>query len=55
MRNDGKNFGFVESTYIPNQLIIANNLTDKLQIEGLAVLEFNKERQANSWKMITII
>ncbi|MBI9042809.1 hypothetical protein [Lutibacter sp.] len=51
---NGKDFGFIEDVFIPPQLILANNLIDKSLIEGLALLEYNKDKKTNTWKMITI-
>jgi len=54
VRNAGKDFGFIEDAFIPPQLILANSLIDKSFIEGLALLEYNKDKKTNTWKMITI-
>jgi len=51
---EGKNFGFIDDIFIPPPLMLANNLADKSLIEGIALLEFNKVKKVNSWKMITV-
>ena len=53
-RNEGQNFGFVEDVFVPPEIISTHKLKNQDQLEGLALLSFNKKKKEWGWRLIKI-
>ncbi len=49
----GKTFGFVDDVFIHPSLVLKMQLTDGMQIEGVAIKSFNKDKKCLTWKLIS--
>lgn len=49
-----QNFGFADDVFIPPYTISDNNLEDNMEIEGKAILSFNKKKNEWGWKAIRL-
>lgn len=50
----GKNFGFVEDVYIHPNMIKSLNLSDGVQISGMALKTYNSDKNQWGWKLIRL-
>ena len=48
------NIGFVEDIFFDSKILAKNNLQDNQEIEGKAILTFNKKKDAWGWKAFAI-
>ncbi|SIQ92617.1 DUF7017 domain-containing protein [Maribacter ulvicola] len=53
-RNEGQRFGFIDDVFVSPDLINNHKLNNNDLIDGLALLSFNKKKDAWGWKLIKI-
>lgn len=49
---EGKNFGFIDNIFIHPSIISKNNIINGMQLKGLAMKSFNKEKNQWGWKYV---
>lgn len=52
---ENKNFGFIDSVFIPPNLVESSSLTNGQKVSAKAILSFNKNKNEWGWKVLEII